>query len=266
MEAFAAHSGWAMSIPSLPRTPLSINHRKVTKMKNLVNALLLTALVVLLIPVTGLAQTIYLQDFEGLAPVDGSLAGDGWFTYTNIFDAGGAWVGGYGNPAPNNVGNYCDITDGQGGGDQEMQQLVMYSNYWDGNHGNLDFVVESNLYQEWTVAPGSGIWFFTFDYKMGDLAGSSEALAFIKVLDPGAGWATTHFLTFDTTSAPTTWSDGELSIDLTGLEGRIVQIGFLTNASNYEPCGVFYDNVAFTANGTVAVETQTWGSVKSLYR
>jgi len=235
-------------------------------MKNLANVLLLTALLVFLIPVAGFAQTTYLQDFEALAPVDGSLAGDGWLTYTNIFDAGGAWVGGYGNPAPNNIGNYCDITNGQGGADQELQQLVMYSNYGDGNHGNAGFVVESNLYREWPVTAGAGTWYFTYDFKMGDLAGSSEAFAFIKVLDPGAGWATTHFITEETTFAPTTWSDGVLSIDLTGLEGRIVQIGFMTNASNYEPCGVFYDNIAFTPTGVVAVENQTWGGVKSLYR
>ncbi len=255
-----------MSIPGEFSLPQVISQREVIKMKNLANAILLTALLVILIPVAGFAQTTYIQDFEGLAQVDGALAGDGWFVYTNVFDAGGNFVGGGGSPAPNNVGNYCDITDGQGGFDQEVQQLVMYSNYWDGNHGNLDFVIESNLYQEWPVTAGAGMWYFTFDAKMGDLGGSSEAFAFIKVLDPGAGWATTHFITADMTNISDTWIDGMLSIDLTGLEGRIVQIGFMTNASNYEPCGVFYDNVAFTADGAVATESESWGNVKSMYR
>ena len=265
-EAYVACSGGAMSIPGEFSLPQVISQREVIKMKNLAKAILLTALLVILIPAAGFAQSTYIQDFEGLAQVDGALAGDGWFVWTNVFDAGGGYVGGGGGPAPNNVANYCDITDGQGGPDQEVQQLVMYSNYWDGNHGNLDFVIESNLYQEWTVTPGAGTWYFTFDAKMGDLAGSSEAYAFIKVLDPAAGWITTHFITADMTNTPTTWTDGVLSIDLNGLEGRIVQIGFMTNASNYEPCGVLYDNIAFSDSGVVATESESWGNVKSMYR
>jgi hypothetical protein len=50
------------------------------------------------------------------------------------------------------------------------------------------------------------------------------------------------------------------------LDGQILQFGFLTVATNYEPCGVFYDNVAFSNDGTVSSESATWGEVKSLYR
>jgi len=224
-------------------------------------------LLALFIPVMVFGQTLYVQDFEAMAPVDGSMAADGWLLYTNVFDGGGGFVGGGGGPAMNNVGNLCDIVTDQGGPNQELQQLVMYSNYWDGNHGNPGFIVESNLYKEWVVAPGQGVWTFNFDYKLGDLVNPpSEAFAFIKVLDPGAGWATVVFNTVETTFAPTTWSSGSIDVDLTGRDGQIVQIGFMTNSTEYSACGAVYDNIAFSDDGVVPVEGASFGSVKALFR
>jgi hypothetical protein len=96
---------------------------------------------------------------------------------------------------------------------------------------------------------------FTFDAKMGDLTGVSEAAAFIKTLDPGNGYATTNFITTDMTSIPTTWGtySVQLSIDA-GLVGQILQFGFLTRASNYQASGVYYDNV----NQPVPVELMSF--------
>lgn len=221
----------------------------------------------LLIPAAGFAQTFYAQDFEGLAPVDGSLAADGWLVYGNIFDPAGNFLWSHGPwPAPNNVGNWCDIVTGEGGAAQEMQQLVMYSDYGNVDHavGNL---IESNLFQERTIAVGAtGVWSFNFDAKMGNLGGASTALAFIKTLDPNAGWAMTNFITVDMTSIPATWGSYSLTIDMAGLDGQILQFGFASTASNYEPSGVFYDNVAFSPDGTVATDHMTLDGVKSLYR
>lgn len=224
-------------------------------------------LLALFIPVVAFGQAFYTQDFEAMAPTDGAMAGDGWFLYTNVFDAGGGFVGGGGGPAMNNVGNLCDVVTGQGGPNQEMQQLVMYSNYWDGNHGNPGFTIESNLYKEWTVAAGQGVWTFNFDYKMGDLVNPpSEAYAFIKVLNPAAGWSTSVFEVVETTFAPTTWSSGSIVVDLSALAGQIVQIGFLTNSVEYSACGVYYDNIAFSSDGVVPVEGASFGNVKALFR
>lgn len=239
-------------------------------MRNRAIAVLTTALLVCMIPVVGFAQlSFYAQDFEALAPVDGSLAGDGWLVFGNIFDPAGNYLWGHGPwPAPNNQtpGNWEDIVSGQGGPAQEIQQLVVYSDYGNGEHANGN-LVESNLFQERTIDAGdSGLWYFTFDAKMGDLGGSSTAAAFIKTLDPGAGWAMTNFITADMTSTPGTWTDYMLSIDVTGLGGQILQFGFMTVATHYEPCGVFYDNVAFSHNGVVPTESASWGSVKSMYK
>lgn len=220
----------------------------------------------LLIPVAGFGQTVYLQDFESLAQVDGQLAGDGWLVYGNIFDPAGNYLWGHGPwPAPNNIGNWCDIVDGEGGAAQDMQQIVMYSDYANGDQavGNL---IESNLFQEQTLPVGcSGTWTFTFDAKMGNLDGSSTAAAFIKILNPAAGWSTTMYA-LDMTNTPATWTDYEISVDVTGLDGQILQFGFMTTVANYEPSGVFYDNVAFSPNGAVATDEMTFGGLKSLYR
>ncbi len=230
-----------------------------------VNIVLVAAM--LLVASVAFAQTPYMQDFEALAPVDGSLAGDGWLNYMNVFDPGGGYLYGYGVfPAVNNIGNLQDIVTGEGGPEQGVQQIVMYSDYANADHG-VGNLIESNLFQEQVVPVGAmGTWVFEFDAKMGNLAGASTALAFIKTLDPNAGYAMTNFITYDTTMLPTTWGTYTISLDVTGLDGQILQIGFSTTASNYEPCGVFYDNVNFYLDDSSPVEESTWGGIKALYR
>lgn len=236
-------------------------------MKRRASVILAAALIIAMVPVAALAQMPYSQDFEALAPVDGSLAADGWLVYGNVFDPAWNWLYGHGPwPAPNNIGNWCDIVTGQGGPDQGLQQLVVYSDYANPDHGN-GFWIESNLFQEQTIMAGaSGVWTFTFDAKMGDLGGSSTALAFIKTLDPNAGWITTNFITADMTFIPVTWAGYSLSIDVTGLDAQILQIGFSSTATLYEPCGIFYDNIDFFPEGSSPVESTTWGAVKATYR
>ena len=207
------------------------------------------------------AVTPYSQDFEGLAPPSpGGLLGDGWLVFGNVFDAGGVYQGGYGPfDAPNNsdAPAFCLIASGEGGTAQGAQQLVVFSDYNNASHGNTDWVIESLVFQEQTIEAGDvgQTVVFSFDAKMGDLAGASEAAAFIKTIDPGAGFATTNFVTTDTTSIPTTWGSYsvQLAID-SGLVGQILQFGFLTRASNYEASGVFYDNV----NQPVPVELMSF--------
>jgi len=234
-------------------------------MKKIVSIVLAMAVFALAAP--ALAQTPYMQDFEALAPVDGSLAGDGWLNFMNVFDAGGGYLYGYGVfPAVNNIGNLQDIVTGEGGPDHGDQQIVMYSDYGNPDHG-LGYLIESNLFQEQVVPAGaSGTWIFEFDAKLGNIGGASTALAFIKTLDPNAGYAMTNFITYDTTSLPTTWGTYMLSIDVAGLDGQILQIGFSTTASNYEPSGNFYDNVNFYMDNGSPVEESTWGGIKALYR
>jgi hypothetical protein len=73
----------------------------------------------------------------------------------------------------------------------------------------------------------------------------STALAFIKTLDPNAGYSQTNFVTDDTTNLPETWDRYSISLGPidAGLVGQILQVGFASTANSFEPSGVFYDNI-----------------------
>lgn len=236
-------------------------------------ALLVAAVLMCLIPAAAHAQLMpYAQNFGGLSQTDpGALAGDGWLVFANVFAPDGTtYLYGYGPfPAPNGGPPYafCTVAAGEGGPEQGAQQLVAFSDYNNTDHG-IGNVIESNVFQEQTIAAGDvgGFWVFDFQAKKGDLAGASTALAFIKTLDPGAGYALTNFITVDLTNIPTTWANYSLAINIdAGLAGQILQFGFLNTASNYEPSGVFYDNINWNLEGAVPTEDASWGSVKARF-
>ena len=171
-------------------------------------------------------------------------------------------------PAPNGSGGFSNVAIGEGGAAQGQQQLVVFSDYNNTDHG-VGAHIESLVFQEQAIAAGDigETWVFDFQAKMGDLAGASTAVAFIKTLNPMAGYATTNYITVDMTGAAATWSDYSLAIFIDGsLDGQLLQIGFQNIAGSYEPSGVFYDNLSFYPSGPVAVEEASWGSVKSLFK
>jgi len=227
------------------------------------------AALVCLIPAAAMALTPYSQDFEGLVQADtGALGADGWLIFANVFNSTGSYLYGYGVfPAPNDGGGFCQIAIGEGGGAQGDQQLNVFSDYNNVDHG-VGNLIESNTFQEQPIGAGDvgQVWTFDFDAKLANLEGATTAAAFIKTLDPGAGYAMTNFITQETTLLPATWTSHQLAITIdASLVGQILQIGFTNTASNYEGSGVFYDNVVF-ATGTVANEDKSWSDVKSLYR
>lgn len=216
----------------------------------------------------------YSQNFESMNQADpAALSSDGWKVFGNVFDAGFNWIYGYGvYAAPNNPGApaFCLVAAGQGGAPQGAQQLVAFNDYNNADHLNFPTrIIESNVFQEQTIGAGDvgNTWVFQWDAKLGDLGGSSTASAFIKTLDPNNGYATTNFLQSSMTAIPATWGTYFLSLTITpGLVGQLFQIGFLNTASGYSPSGVFYDNINFAVQPTVAVEETTWGATKALYR
>ncbi|HPF70646.1 MAG TPA: FlgD immunoglobulin-like domain containing protein, partial [Candidatus Krumholzibacteria bacterium] len=200
----------------------------------------------------------------GLVQSDPSaLAVDGWLVYGNVFDSGGTYLYGYGPfTAPNDGFAFCQIDLNQGGTEQGVQQLVVFSDYNNAGHaaGNL---IESNVYREYTItADDAGKTFrFAFQAKKGNLAGASTAAAFIKTLDPNNGWAMTNFLTADMTNAPDTWTGAFLTLAVdAGMVGQIFQIGFMNTATNYEGSGIFYDNIQLYEDTTSAVPTAMTGA------
>jgi hypothetical protein len=117
-------------------------------------------------------------------------------------------------------------------------------------------VIESNVFQERVVTQDDvgETWYFKFDVKRGNINDpdfpscpcSSTAIAFIKTLAPFWGWALTNFITIDTTDMPDTWQSFWIPIFIDeSLPGQILQFGFSNQATNWEPTGMFYDNVSF---------------------
>ncbi|MFO7655096.1 MAG: hypothetical protein R6X25_14955 [Candidatus Krumholzibacteriia bacterium] len=238
-------------------------------MKSSAKAIGAVAVLVCLIPAAAFALQPYSQDFEGLVQTDtGALANDGWLVFANVFGPDWSYWYGYGPfPAPNDGPAFSQIVTGEGGAAQGTQQLVVISDYNNADHGNGAFI-ESNVFQEQTVTAGDvgQTWFFGFDAKIGNLEGSTTALAFIKTLDPGSSYAMTNFITVDMTAIPATWSDFGLSIVIDpGLVGQILQFGFANTATNYAGSAVFYDNVIFN-NLAVGADHKSWSEVRSLFR
>jgi len=188
----------------------------------------------------------YTQDFEGLNQADpAALTNDGWLVYGNVFDSGGGYIYGYGPfPAPNGGPGFCGITNNQGGTPQGAQQLVIYSDYNNGDHANGN-LVEGNTFQEQIVdATDVGKTFtFTFDAKLGDIQPNSTTLAFIKLIDNNT-FGLSAFVTEDTTNIPTTWSTFSLSHTIDASQvGHFFQVGFLATSTLYTPSGIVYDNI-----------------------
>ena len=74
----------------------------------------------------------------------------------------------------------------------------------------------------------------------------TTSLAFIKTLDPGAGFATTSYIELDMSTVDNmTWNNFSLQLDVDGvaLDGQILQFGWTTEATDYNDSGVYYDNL-----------------------
>lgn len=238
-------------------------------MKFSVKAILAVAALVCMIPAAGFAIDYYSQDFEGMDQADNAaLASDGWKVFANVFGPDMGYLYGYGvYDAPNNSGAFSQIDINQGGAAQGMNQLVVFSDYNNPDHGIGNYI-EANVFQERNIVSGDeGTYFFRFQGKLGNLEGATTAMAFIKTLDPNNGYATTNFIIQDMTDASADWNDYVLSVNVgPELVGQILQFGFSSTATNYQGSGVFYDNIDFYREGTVATEPTTLDGIKALYR
>ncbi|NOT33099.1 MAG: T9SS type A sorting domain-containing protein [Candidatus Eisenbacteria bacterium] len=191
----------------------------------------------------------YSQDFESLVQTDpAALQNDGWLVYGNVYTPAHVFIYGYGAfPAPNPGGGFCAIDAGQGGVPQGAQQLSVYNDYNNLDHAN-NRLIEANVFREQTISAADvgKTWVFTFDAKLGNLVSPSTAFAFVKTLDPNAGFATTHFVTSDMTTIPTSWGTFPIQLSIfPSMVGQIAQFGFSNTATAYAGSGVFYDNLSW---------------------
>ncbi len=239
-------------------------------MKLRVIALCALAIAAVAVPATSQAQlAAYSQDFEGLNQADtAALGNDGWLVFGNVFAPDHSYLYGYGPfPAPNDGAAFCQIVTGEGGTEQGAQQLVVFSDYNNADHANGN-IIESNVYHEQTVAAGDvgHSWVFDFEAKLGNIVAPSTAAAFIKTLDPNNGYATTNYITLDMTSIPATWAGYTINLTIdASLENQLLQFGFTNDATNYDSSGIFYDNINFHQDDSVATEPASWSTVKALF-
>lgn len=212
---------------------------------------------VLASPASWAALGGYSQDFEGLdAASDTALGDNGWNVGANVFAPDGTFLYNYfAFPAPNGGPGFSAIASGEGGPDQGAQQMVVYNDYNNPDHGNgSNNRIEANIFQAQTADAGDigDTWTFSFDAKRGDLAGSSTATAFIKTFNGDFSF-NPDFIMLDLTSIATDWVTYSLSVTLLDPSIVNVQFGFLNVASNFEPSGTVVDNVSWAPAAVVPV-------------
>ncbi len=239
-------------------------------MRKSVIAMLAVVSLISVAPTASQALVPYSQGFEDLSLSSPSaLADDHWLVFANVFGPDWAYWYNYGVfPAPNAGNAFCSLVTGEGGAGLGAQQLSVYNDYNNGNHADGAHI-EALVFQEQTIGVGDvgETWVFDFEAKLGNLAGSTTAVAFIKTLNPLAGYMTTNYIPVSMTTTPATWTGYTLSITIDGgLVGQLLQFGFASTATMYEGSGVFYDNVNFHITGGVATEDMSWGGVKSLFK
>lgn len=203
---------------------------------------------------SAMAISPYSQVFDGMnAASPTALSADGWKVFANVFSAGGSYLYGYGVfDAPNGTPGFCSVAGGEGGVNQGTQYINVYSDYNNQGAHLAGDRVEALVFQERVItAADLGLTFnFRFDYKASSQAGPGGATttaAFMKILDPSNGYATLVNPTLNTTNASTSiWSEGNvLSVTMdNSWTGKLLQFGFLSNATNNAPSGVYYDNVS----------------------
>jgi hypothetical protein len=195
------------------------------------------------------SQIEYSSDFESLDVQSPSALSDAsWTAYTNVFSSAGGYLYGYSPTSPPiGGGGYWGVTTDQAGPAQGVQSLVIYSDYYNQNAQTAGNRVEANVFQQFPIfLEDAGTYEFRFDAKAGNLEATSAAQAFIKVLDPSAGYATVASVTLNTSALPTTWASYAIRLDLDeSMEDMILQIGFSATASNNLGSGVIYDNIDF---------------------
>lgn len=211
-------------------------------MKRLANSILIL-LATALVSSSAFAAIDFSDDFESyVTPPDGNAIGGGWTAFANVFTGFPAcdpYLYGYGPfLTPNSNSAFSNIAVGSTG-----QALNVFSNYDDDQHANGN-CLETSVFQELVfIAADAGSYTFKFDTEAPAPLGTDvNTFGFIKLLDPNNNFNPDIFQTVSTETAGS--KSITVALDATA-DGKILQWGFSTVASNYLPSGRLYDNVEF---------------------
>lgn len=222
-------------------------------------------------PVSNAALT-YSQNWEGNAADwntnAAAISDDGWTIGQINHTTGGEWFAGF--AAPNNAadGNngFSSLATGEGSPAQGAVQLSIYADYngWGPWVANPSHVIQSFVNNDLGIITGDMVgntYSFDFDGKLGNLdANVAQADAFMKVLKVSdSSYFELFNSSFDSDANLTTdWSGGSIGITIdAGMVGELLQIGFTNTTDNWNPTGVFYDNLNFNAPA-VPVPAAVW--------
>jgi hypothetical protein len=164
---------------------------------------------------------------------------DGWIGYMSVFEnnagAQGGFVFGSTWGVPDIKTTIVTDVPGTYIGDQlRLQPNFQAYNpgdpFWSDGQGGGNKFMEANTYVEFG---GISQPFATFAGTVNSytLDSAYTALAFIKVLNPAAGWSLDVFETFDLSAG----GSFALASDLTAHQGKVLQLGFLVQGLNANP-------------------------------
>lgn len=193
------------------------------------------------------------DDFEDYPVFEGVFSdlGGGWLFFANTFfdyPECTSYFYNYGGPYPAPNGpQISNIVVGSTG-----HALNKFSDYNNGDHGS-GICIETNVFQERTLSSTDlGTYTFRFETQVPmELGVGVNTFGFIKLLDPNNGYSLDLYSKVSTVTAGTKLLNVRLD---PSAEGKILQWGFTTTASNYQDSGRYYDNVTFAPQGSGAYE------------
>lgn len=151
--------------------------------------------------------------------VDGVDPGATWNGYMNVFELDMTWLWG-------SAWGAADLR-----ATLTSSNLTLQSNtncwapedpYWVNPDGSANKIMEGNFFQEWYGGLANQTVTFNYDVLANDLDSYGYSTkAFIKVLDPDAGWATVNIVTADLTPGA-----GSISLVVNDITTPVTQVGF----------------------------------------
>jgi hypothetical protein len=226
------------------------NHER--NQKNMKRVLSLMLAGVALLANQSHSVTFFADNFEEAGAAGATNIGAPWEMNKQVFGTPtvlnpSGYVGGH---YPGTTFGPNAIVSGQGGVDQGTYQGKLWPDYdgWWGDWTDSKVVKTSLLFSivnlsAADIAPGTIQ--MDFDYKLqGELGPNTSVFSFAKILSPN--WSETWYTDWKQLTGGD-WSHGSNVMNFDGNQvGANLQYGFMVVSENYQPNGVFVDNVTIS--------------------